>query len=111
MRSGKLRHRVTLQQLVDNSPGHDTGGGLTQTWTDVSTVWASVEPLKGREFIAAQAVNAEVTGLIKMRYLAGVNERMRVTHGSDTYDILAVVDVEKRHEQLWLYVRSAVNDG
>ncbi|HBA42626.1 MAG TPA: head-tail adaptor protein, partial [Alphaproteobacteria bacterium] len=36
---GDLRHRVTLQQVVDVP---DAGGGSTQSWQDVATLWAEI---------------------------------------------------------------------
>ena len=111
MRAGKLRHRVTIQALVAGSPQQDAGGEPDNAWTEVKTVHASVDPLKGRELIAAQQTASEVTGIIKIRYRSGIDSSMRCVFGSKIYDILAVVDPEERHIELWLYVREGVNRG
>ena len=70
MKAGRLRQRVTLQSM---SGGVDAiGQPLPAEWADVFTTWASVEPLQGREFIAASAVSSEITARVRMRYRPGV---------------------------------------
>lgn len=105
MRAGELRKRVTLQRLV---AGRDSLGGVTESWEDVGTYWAAVEPLKGHEFFAASQVNAEVTGRIRMRYRPGVDPTMRAALGTRVFAIQAVIDVDERHRELHLMVREVV---
>lgn len=111
MRAGTLRHRITVQQLVANSPSQNAGGEPDESWTAVATRWASVDPLKGRELIAAQQVNSEVTGTIRMRHLAGATSKMRCVFGSRNYDVLAVVNPDERNRETVLYVRELTNNG
>ncbi|MFZ5816298.1 MAG: phage head closure protein [Bacillota bacterium] len=103
--AGKLRHRVTLQ---DNQAPRDSYGAEADNWVDVATVWASVEPLRGREFFAAQQVNSEVSARVRIRYRAGVNSAMRVRFGDRIFDIISVIDPEERHQELQLMVREVV---
>ena len=66
MRAGDLRRRVLIQI---HSTTQDTFGQQVTTWTDwLTNVPADIQPLSGRELIAAQAVNAEVTHMIVIRY-------------------------------------------
>ena len=111
MQAGKLRHRVTIQQLVAGSPQQNAGGEPDTTWTDVATVYASVEPLRGRELFAAQAVNSEVSGQIRMRYRAGISPDMRIVYAGRHYDILALVNPLERNIELLAYVREGPNNG
>lgn len=108
MQAGKLRHRVTIQQKTTTQ---DPEGMTTETWTNVATVWAAVEPLKGREYFQAQAVNAEVTTRVRIRYRAGIIPTMRVLFGARKFDILAVIDQEERHQELQLMCREVVAGG
>lgn len=96
---GRLRHRVTIQQQSSTQDGY---GEQVNTWSNLKTVWASVEPLQGRERFAAQQVQTETTTRIKMRYLAGIESKMRVAYGTKTYDIMSVIDLEERHIVLHL---------
>lgn len=105
MRAGRLRHRVTIQE---KSVTRDDYGAETITWTDVATVWASVEPLRGDEFLAMDRRGADVTTRIVMRYYDGVAPEMRVSWGSHTYDVRSVIDVEERHRELQLMCREVL---
>lgn len=99
MRAGTLRHRVTLQ---DRAKARDDLGAEIIVWVDIATVWGAVEPISGREFFDAQALNAEVTTLIRIRYLNGVVPTMRVAWSGHTYNILSVIEPETRRRELHL---------
>lgn len=68
MRAARLSHQVTLQK--NENVTDPRSGQKQQQWVDVATVWAGIEPLRGRELIAAQQVNSEVTTRIVMRWAA-----------------------------------------
>jgi len=104
VRTGDLRHRVTIQQLVSS---FDEYNAPVETWQDVATVWAAVEPLSGREYFAAEQVQARVTTRITIRYRAGIEPTMRVLWSGKTYNIRAVIDTEGRHEELQLMCEEA----
>jgi len=102
MNPGELKHRVTIQE---RSVTRDTDGGESESWVDFATVWAAVEPLQGREFFAAQQTNSEVTGKVRLRYLAGVKPTMRVLFGARVFDILAAVCPAEDQRETVLMVR------
>lgn len=101
MRAGELRDRITIQQVAET---RSDSGAIVQTWPDVATVWAAIEGLEGREFFAAQELNAQVTSKIAIRYLAGIVPKMRVVFGARTFDIQAVIDPDGRRRELQLMV-------
>lgn len=105
MKARDLRHRVTLQRLVLTQ---GASGDLTQGWQDVSTIWAAVEPLSGREYWQAQQIAAETSIRVRLRYMAGVDTKMRVLYGTRVLEILSIVDVEERHRELQLMCREIV---
>ena len=105
MRAGELRHRVTIQQ---KSVTRNTFGEEVVTWQDVATVWAAIEPLRGREFFESQQVNAEVTTRIRIRYRPGITPTMRVVFGNRVFDIQAVINVDERNRELHLMCREEV---
>lgn len=92
LRAGDLDQRVTIQAPAT---GQNDYGEPLLTWTDVATVWASINDLTGREFIAAGAAQSAVTTKIGIRYLAGVVPAMRVLYGSDVYNISAVLGQDR----------------
>lgn len=99
MEAGRLRQRVTIQE---KDPTQDEYGEEVPTWSDVATVWAAVEPLRGREFLEAQRVGAEVTTRIRIRYRDGIVPEMRVVWGDHVYDIEAVIPVKERQREIHL---------
>lgn len=93
LRLGQLRHRITLQSLVPVQDG--TTGVVSETWVTFATVWASVEPLSVREFVAAAATQSKVVARVRILYLAGVKPSMRAVHVvggvTHTYNIEGVL--------------------
>lgn len=100
MQPGKLRHLVTLQQLgarVDD----DMGGGSIP-FTDVAQLWASIEPLSGRELLQAGQLDDRMTHRVRMRYYAGIRPSWRIAYESRVFDIKSIADKEERHIELEL---------
>ena len=91
---GNLRHRITLQKPVVIK---DSIGQELEEWQDVATVWASVEPLSGKEYSNAKQTNSEVSTKITTRYLDGITPFMRVLFQKHTYNILSVINFEERN--------------
>jgi len=108
MQAGKLRHRVTFQQLTEQK---DTHGAGKNTWVDVCTVYARIRPLTGRSLFAAQQNHSEVTGMIDIRYDARITAKMRAVFEGKIYSIHAVIDPELRHKELNLMVSEGVREN
>lgn len=106
MEAGSLRHQITIQQ---KSTSRDAIGGVIDVWTTFVTVRAAVEPIRGREYFAAQQVHAEVSHRIRMRYRAGITPRMQVTLGSRTFQIETVINVQEQDRELHLMVVEVVS--
>jgi SPP1 family predicted phage head-tail adaptor len=106
VKAGTLNRRVTLQTPSDTTDADtqaDTDADIV--WTPFATVWAAVEPLSGTA-IGAPSANLEgvVSHLVRLRYLPGVLNGMRVHEaltGLDL-DVLAVIDINEAHRQLHL---------
>lgn len=106
MRAGRLRHKVAVQYLSTGSPQYTPEGEPNSVWIDLfPSVWASVEPLNGRELFAAQEHAADVDVRIRMRYRDGIEPTMRVVYEGRVYDIRAVLDLDLRHRELELLTK------
>jgi SPP1 family predicted phage head-tail adaptor len=92
MRAGRMRHKVSIERPTVTQ---DSTGSITNTWGEYASVWASVEPISGREYFSASQVQSNVSTRIRIRYLEGVTPKMRVLHGSTYYDIEAVITDNK----------------
>jgi SPP1 family predicted phage head-tail adaptor len=98
--AGRLIHQVSIQQPVEVQNAY---GEAVITWADLRTgIWASIEPIRGREYWAAQQVQAEVDTRIVIRWITGVTYKMRVLNGTDEYYIRSVIDPDERHTELQL---------
>lgn len=105
MRSGDLRRRVTIQKQV---PSKDSEGLPIIMWLNVATVYAAIEPLRGREFFQAGAEISEVNTRIRIRYLSGVLPNMRVLYGSRIFNVRTSIDIDDRHREMHLMCQEVV---
>lgn len=108
MEAGRLRHRVTIQQ---KSATTDAFGGRVETWADIATVWASVEPLQGRELASAKATYPEVTAKITMRYRDNVTEVNRIKFENKYYNLTPGNDKDMKHTELVFLASEGLNEG
>lgn len=107
--SGRLDKRVTVQSLGEASDG---AGGQSRTWSDGVTVWAAIEQGAGREFMAAQELQPELSHIVTMRYRSTVGPKNRLKYVAGgvtrTFQVHAILDPLERHEQLQCYCSEIV---
>lgn len=108
MRAGQLRHQLVIEEATETRDAH---GQAVATWSTFATVPGSVEPLTGREIFAAAQPQGEITARARIRYLAGVTEKMRITFESRIYAITAVIDREQKHRELELLLSEGLVEG
>lgn len=99
MKTGTLRHYCELQSPVEAA---DSYGQRVQSWVTTTYVWCAIEPLSGREGMAAQEVQATVTHLIRTHYQSGITSKMRLKLGDRVFSIAAVINVDERNRELHL---------
>ena len=104
MRAGTLDQRIELQELVQ---GFDDYGQPLSAWQTVLSSWAAVEPLQGREYLAAMQNQSETTIRVRLRYRPGVKSAMRVKHGTALYGIQSVIDVKSKGRELVLMCKAS----
>jgi len=103
LRAGTLRHQVTIQQPTDALAG--TYNDVSRTWssiTDGSDIWASIEPIQGRELWHAMQAKSAITHRVTIRYIADVTSKMRVIFGTRTFEIVSVINPMELGEMLEL---------
>ena len=103
MKAGALDQRIVIERLVE---GYDELGQPYNDWLPIVTTWAHVEPLTGREFIAAQAAVSEITARVRLRYRPGITTADRIVHDGTVYGITSVADVHSSRRELVLMVRA-----
>lgn len=92
-----FRHRIEFEtpSLVPND-----SGGQTKTYSSVGTYWASITPKRVREFNFAQRIEPRVEHEIRLRYIAGLSQKMRIKFGTRYFEIKAMVNDEEMNEYL-----------
>jgi len=97
----RLRHRVTILRPPGPDDKDEYGEPLNG-YVPVATVWAAIEPLRGREYFAAMTENAEVTTRIRIRFRDDVDRTMRVQYGDTAFEILHIIRPEFGKKELQL---------
>jgi len=88
-----MRERFVLEQPVRAADG---GGGASVTWETVTELWAHVRPITGDERLRHDHLSGRVTHQVWIRYRAGVSPAMRLRQGSRIYEIVAILEAERR---------------
>lgn len=94
MQAGPLRHRVTIETKREERDAH---GGVVEAWYPVATVWASVQPLQGRELFLAQQVDARLSHRVTLRYQADVTPTQRLVFKERALYPVQVQQVDERN--------------
>jgi SPP1 family predicted phage head-tail adaptor len=71
-----------------------------QALIEVKTVWASVEPTRGREYQEAQRIRPELTYKITTRYHKEITPDMFIKFKNRYFSIVSIINVRERNEML-----------
>lgn len=71
-----------------------------QALNEVKTVWASVEPTRGREYQEAQRIRPELTYKITTRYHKGITPDMFIKFKDRYFQIISIINVREHNEML-----------
>jgi len=93
MRAGRLDRLVTIRQVTT---AQDTYGQPIETWTDLDTVWAHRQELRGAEAWQARQVVATVNSKYIIRWRNDVTVLHRLKDGDTEYDIHHVGELGRR---------------
>lgn len=99
MRSGNLKHKIIIQSSTVTK---DDYGAEVSTWEDFTTVYSSIEPLRGQELFASQQTYNKVISKIRLRYIAGIKTDMRVNYNGRLFDIEAIINIRELNKELHL---------
>lgn len=95
IRSGELRERVQIQVAAES---RNNLGETTLSWSEFSARWASVEGVSAREALINGQQETSVTHKVKMRYVAGLNQKMRIVWRGRTLEIVSLLEHANRSE-------------
>ena len=108
MQAGALSERITIESLevTRNSIGEES-----KAWVTFAETWADVVTLRGQEFVAAMQAQFRVDIKVRVRYRAGINNRMRIQWRGQPYAVVEVMDGGPRREYIEMLCASGVEDG
>lgn len=93
LEAGKLDRRVDILAVTT---GADDMGGVTHATSVVATVWAEKHDLRGREFYAANADNAEIETRFRIRYRDDVTAENLISYDGREFEIVSVAEIGRR---------------
>ncbi len=103
MQAGRMDKRVDLQSATSSQ---DATGQPIRTWATYATVWAAVEPLKGRELMYARQAGYEAEVRVTIWYRSDLDPKHRVVVNGTAYEITSVIDPEMGHVTLELMCKA-----
>lgn len=73
--ASRLRHRITVQSYTDVDDGQ---GGVTRTWSNENSYWASVNPISADKRQEYRSSNIDVTHYMETRGDCKITEANRL---------------------------------
>lgn len=101
---GKLRERVTVQQA---SEARNAIGETVLSWSTYATVWASVDGVSSREALDSGKIDVQISHRVRMRYLSGLTQNMRLSWRGRTLDIVSLLEYGNRSEHVLICQEAA----
>lgn len=107
MRAGALRHLVQIQYPTTT---RDANGGVTQTWTLLTTRWAELIALgHGGEGATGDRQRAEATHEMTIRYLSSLSPKHRVVYEGMTFNIVSEINSDLRNKMQKVLLKRVVS--
>lgn len=102
-----LDHRITVQS---KSVTRAANGEEIITWGTFATLWAKVEPIRGREFFAAAQSQSAIDYRVTVHYRTDINRTMRIIFGTQTLEI-GSEPINVKSANRWLELMCVAIDG
>jgi SPP1 family predicted phage head-tail adaptor len=93
--AGKLRDRITVQIASGTT---NALGETVLTWSNSTSVWASVDGVSSREALTAGQQEVSITHKVRLRYLPGLTQQMRFAWRGRTLEIVSLLEHGNRSE-------------
>lgn len=97
------RNKISI--LIKQSNKNSFGETVKENVVFKQNIWASKEPLLGKEFFEAQRTNSSIEVKFNMDYISGVSNEMIVKDSEGIYEIVSAINVKSLNRELLLYCR------
>jgi SPP1 family predicted phage head-tail adaptor len=108
MRAGLLREQIVIQSRADSVNSY---GQPVAAWSAFATVWAAIEPGRGREYFDAQGLQVVEPMRFRIRWLSGMTTLHRILYDGKTFDIDYVEDFLARDREMHIYASTGLTQG
>lgn len=98
---GQMKHLITILKQIRIS---DDQGGYKEMWQNAGIVWASIEPVSGKEYYEAMQLTNDITHKVRMRYTS-ITPHNRIKYNNRIFEIIAVIDINMEHKELEVLCR------
>ena len=102
---GKMRYRVKVENPTNT---RDSGGGLAQSYTTFSNIYANIKPTNANSTYRQGIVTEKVTHEVTMRYMDNISTNSRVTYGTRNFNVRGIINVDERDRFLKLLCEEGV---
>ncbi len=106
MRAGELKERLELQAPYRSL---NSIGELIDTFTTKDTVWGAIEPLTGKRLFEAKQANADVTGIIRIRYRTGIKPTWRFIQHDRIFRIVSIINPKEDKTELHILYKEGLD--
>lgn len=109
MQASRRNERIIIRRKVASRDSQT--GAETVTWQDDPQIWASADPIGGREFTEMAQIESEINVRFTVEYEKGktITTDSRVLWRGVSYDILNAIDVKARRRDIELTCRTTQN--
>lgn len=94
---GRTNKRITFYRYEEKE---NSLSQIEQKLKEVKTVWASIEPTRGREYQEAQRIRPELTYKITTRYHKEIMPDMFIKWGKRYFNIVSIINVKEKNVML-----------
>ncbi len=111
MRAGTLTRRLLLErpEVTQNETGEEE-----IEWIPLGSVWAAIQPIRGREALIAGANLSIMDTKITIRWsetVDAVNEKWRASYRGTIFNIVSVSHLKLDRREIELLCRSGASDS
>ena len=105
---GRTNNRVTFCKFAEEqNEMHQT----EQVLKKIRTVWASVEPKSGREYIEAEKEHPELTYIITARYMKDITPDMFIQFRDRLFNIKSIRNIRENNEMLEISCTEKIDEA
>jgi SPP1 family predicted phage head-tail adaptor len=102
MQAGQLNRRIFITQPPT---AQDSAGQVSGVWPVFKTLWASVNPVSGREFVQGAQTESQITMTFEVRHITTITTDMRVQFDGKTWLIQSIIQPDDDHRRTQLMCR------